>query len=590
MASSTSRSGPTAPQFSPRSKPPLYFGVTRPIGTPVELVVNALKDDLKRAKYAVHDIRLSKLIDETLGFELDKAQPGANDSKFDHYVRLMKKGDFLRAGLGTAVMAELAIAAINERRSSDLLRESVSDGPGNAYLITSLVHPEEVDRLRDVYGSRFFLIGVNAPRSLRKRLLTDVLKSGASDGDAEAESLIQIDSGLKSSAENTQPRERLNVDRTFQEADVFVTVDTEPSKDPTVDTQVSRRDKKAISTIDRFVGQIFGFPFGTVSSDEFSMGQAYLAAKRSSALGRSVGSAITVRGEVISTGCNDVARAGGGLYQQGDEPDHRDHKVGFDPSDSYRIETMQGFLEVFFSAHDWVKSLDPSAIGVEGLKWFEALAETSARIGAPPASVVRRLPALEMFANSRISNLIEFGRSVHAEMAAVTNAASRGLEIQGASMFITTFPCHECSRNIIASGIDTVVYVEPYGKSLAEKLYSREISIFADPSESTIAKKVIFEPYVGIAPKRFDQLFSPVSRKSGIADGKDAGSNVGSAVEWSWANSLLRPTVLGYRLPSSAVGDNVRCVPDIEVALLAREGYYAERTRKALADLGQQLN
>lgn len=585
--------------FMPSSKPPLYFGITRPIGTPMGTVLNALTHSLTQAKYRIHIINLAALINQAIDLESDDDRPPRED-RYAEYIQLMRKGDFLRAGLGTSVAADLAIVEISSRRATDLLTES-TDGLGNAYLITSLVHPDEVDRLRDVYGTRFFVIGVNAPLVVRRRVLSDRLKINRSDKEAEsrAESLIQIDSGLKASAENTERRDRLNVDRTFQEADVFVTVDTVVSdQEPTNGNPAkSNRDSRSVDTLGRFLGQVFGYPFGTLSLDEQAMGGAYSAAKQSAALGRSVGAAIAdARGAVLATGFNEVARAGGGQYRQGDNPDNRDHKIGFDPSDHFRLETMQSFLDVFFAAHEWLPAVTPALLGREGYEWFTKLAATSKDLGAPPQAAIRRLPALEQFANSRITNLIEFGRSVHAEMSAVTEAAYRGIPIAQAKLYVTTFPCHECSRNIIAAGIERVVYVEPYGKSLAERLYDREIVTFdSNLDNDTIGggdnrrTLVAYEPYVGIAPKRFDQLFSSVSRKYGIADDTAELNFAGEAVGWTWQNSLLRPSVLGYRLPASASGTDTRCIPDLERALLARESYFAEATRRSLEEIKRKL-
>jgi cytidine deaminase len=62
---------------------------------------------------------------------------------------------------------------------------------------------------------------------------------------------------------------------------------------------------------------------------------------------------------------------------------------------------------------------------------------------------------------SRIGDLLEFGRVAHAEMAAFYNAARRGTPIAGKIMLSTTYPCPECARLIIASGITKVVYIDP---------------------------------------------------------------------------------------------------------------------------------
>jgi cytidine deaminase len=72
---------------------------------------------------------------------------------------------------------------------------------------------------------------------------------------------------------------------------------------------------------------------------------------------------------------------------------------------------------------------------------------------------------------TRADGLLEVGRIVHAEMSAITEAARRGLAVRNARLYCTTFPCHMCTRHVIASGIDHVIYIEPYPKSLAKQLY-----------------------------------------------------------------------------------------------------------------------
>lgn len=90
-----------------------------------------------------------------------------------------------------------------------------------------------------------------------------------------------------------------------------------------------------------------------------------------------------------------------------------------------------------------------------------------------------------------------------------------------ATLFSTTFPCHNCAKHIIAAGIRRVVYVEPYPKSRAASFYKHSIveldEVLPDnnPAErgetdgaSTVVAPVSFEPFRGIGPRRFFDLFS----------------------------------------------------------------------------------
>lgn len=118
-----------------------------------------------------------------------------------------------------------------------------------------------------------------------------------------------------------------------------------------------------------------------------------------------------------------------------------------------------------------------------------------------------------MFEGARITNLIEFGRVVHAEMNALTYAARRGVAIDGKRLFCTTFPCHICARHIIGAGIAEVVYIEPYPKSLTRDLYPEAIELDPAPGTRTL-EKVTFRPFMGVAPRRYMELFRHGRRKT----------------------------------------------------------------------------
>lgn len=47
---------------------------------------------------------------------------------------------------------------------------------------------------------------------------------------------------------------------------------------------------------------------------------------------------------------------------------------------------------------------------------------------------------------------------VHAEQNAILNA--RGKSLEGCSIYVNLFPCHDCARNIIQSGIKKVYYID----------------------------------------------------------------------------------------------------------------------------------
>jgi cytidine deaminase len=110
---------------------------------------------------------------------------------------------------------------------------------------------------------------------------------------------------------------------------------------------------------------------------------------------------------------------------------------------------------------------------------------------------------------SKVMDLIEFGRDIHAEMSAITDAARNGVPIKGGTLYCTTFPCHLCAKHIVAAGIKRVVSIEPYPKSYAEELHPDSIEIDGDGGGT----RVNFERFLGISPYRYRELFEKGKRK-----------------------------------------------------------------------------
>jgi cytidine deaminase len=126
------------------------------------------------------------------------------------------------------------------------------------------------------------------------------------------------------------------------------------------------------------------------------------------------------------------------------------------------------------------------------------------------------------YKDSRIMDLIEFGRAIHAEMSALCDASRKGLSVENAILYCTTFPCHICAKHIVVCGIREVFYLEPYPKSYASDLHKDSISV--DPIEKT--ERVVFRAFVGVSPYRYRDLFEKGKRKysGGLAQKWNKGS------------------------------------------------------------------
>lgn len=124
-------------------------------------------------------------------------------------------------------------------------------------------------------------------------------------------------------------------------------------------------------------------------------------------------------------------------------------------------------------------------------------------------------------------SVIEYGRCVHAEMAAIIDAARRGVSIDGCTLYTTTFPRHECARHIVAAGIRRVVYIDPHPKSLVQELYKDSIALDAPVCDETC---VVLQPFVGISPTPYLRYFNSPDRKD----------KLGNTVKWTSHMARLR--------------------------------------------------
>ncbi len=222
------------------------------------------------------------------------------------------------------------------------------------------------------------------------------------------------------------------------------------------------------------------------------------AALRSADLSRQVGAAIfSDEGEIITQGCNEVPKAFGGTYWDTEDPDFRDVKLRRDPNEVIKKELLR---ELF-----------------DKMERGGLLSDAAKKVGTP-AEMVEEFTRKKrkgrdekdgLLASCAVLDLTEFGRVVHAEMCAICDAARLGRSVKGSTLYVTTFPCHNCTKHILAAGIKKVVYVEPYHKSRAQELHSNEISI-----EQEIAGKVSFLPFLGISPFRYRDIFQKRKRKS----------------------------------------------------------------------------
>lgn len=77
---------------------------------------------------------------------------------------------------------------------------------------------------------------------------------------------------------------------------------------------------------------------------------------------------------------------------------------------------------------------------------------------------------------------------VHAEANAILNS-TRNLE--GSTAYVTLFPCNECAKLIVQSGIKEIFYLDDFHHDSKETVASRKILDMAGVKYTMIPKKVI---------------------------------------------------------------------------------------------------
>jgi deoxycytidylate deaminase len=451
----------------------LFVGLVGAAGTDLPWVQEILSRHLATLGFVTEEISLSELIDREYGGTL----PPRDGISYDEYVtNRMTAGNELRHLWREAeAVARLAIEEVRRRRDA-----RGDDPPTCAFILRSLKRPEEVRLLQNVYRGQFVLIGCHTPREIRIRQLANEIARKRSSSDlrphlAKAEQLADRDEHERGLV-TTEPEKRKyfklfgqSVEETFPLADAYVNL---------------QRPAVAREQLTRFCDLLLGSPFISPSKDEVAMFHASAAAVRSTDLSRQVGAAITTPNgdDIIAVGCNEVPRAGGGAYWEGDEDDARDFRLGIDGNQDQRDRAMREVFAVLRSK----RLLSDEALSAGPQAFEKALEDT------------------------RVDALTEFTRATHAEMAALLAAARRGTSVVGGVLYSTTFPCHNCAKHIVTAGVARVVFIEPYPKSLAEQLHGDALEV---DEPYACAPKVRFEHFAGVAPVNYFAPFEASAKR-----------------------------------------------------------------------------
>ncbi|MBA5778553.1 hypothetical protein H2509_15600 [Stappia sp. F7233] len=478
----------------------LIVGMVGAVGAGVSRASVELKRILERDYgYSVEIIKASDLIRENAN-KTSNSNPekeGANRIK-----ELQAVGTELRDKFGEDYIAAKVIERIAVQRKTKGGYDESKKVPQpkrlrQATIVDSLKHPKETYLFRRVYGGIYWQFTVFSPESVREGRLRRL--------GIEKDQLPGIFTRDENDKEGDHGQK---VSRTAYLSDFFIRNDGE-------------NDARLTAVIERYLEIIFNISVHTPTADEAGMYAAVSAASKSACLSRQVGAAIfSADGELISVGWNDVPKAHGGLYSSNDhDGDHRCYLWG--EKHCHNDRKKEELYEKIFKK---MKENNLLGKGVSNVKLRSALIETP------------------------VKDLIEYSRSIHAEMEAIVSAGRAGkIGMVGGTLYTTTFPCHNCARHIVAAGIAKVYYVEPYAKSLALELHSDAIDV-RDGEDN----KVAFLQYEGVGPDSALKLFHHgIERKEG---GK------ARAVEKKTAQPVLPPPMDGFTTHEKRVIDHLESV------------------------------
>ena len=475
----------------------IFFGVVGPVGAGGSRVIQSLKRACEASGYSCHWIKASELIRtwaEKEGLQLPEPGP----KRLEKIVQLQNLGDQMReadsAGVARAILRQIA-----KLRASDTGQEYVEGQPvppdekKRAFLIDSLRHPAEINLLRRTYANALALIGVVCEESERENRILGKYFTNPERLDPAIRERVQA--FMRRDSDDSEKKHGQHVADAFYTSDFFI---DNTKSDPTDNG--------------RLLDEVLGRLISIVAHDrivrptieETAMHHAHSARVRSACLSRQVGAALVdTDGTVVATGVNEVPKAGGGVYGENFSSNQSapDHRCAFRGNPAYCSSTKEQnkIIEDLIAA-------------------IPALSEDTDK----PALLAK-------IRKTRLGQLIEFSRAVHAEMDALLSAGREGISTVGTRLFVTTFPCHYCARHIVSSGVYEVQYIEPYPKSLATHLHDDAIEVdpakWSPPSAPSVADdhraqdrrdalrlpgKVLFHPFVGVAPRLYVRAFEKI--------------------------------------------------------------------------------
>lgn len=475
-------------QVAPNVFPHLIVGLVGYLGAGCSDIAERLKGHFKTKGYEARIISVSKLIARHLKLKLDRL-PDETDGEyaFRRTHLLQDGGDQIREENNPASCMALALDEMAK------IRAAAKGGERFVFLIDSMKHADEVEVLRRLYKGSFRLVSVFADRKKREaRIIFD--NKAKFHGVSPDKAIKLLDRDEMDGAKNSGQQVR----KAFYLGDYFL------------NNNFDRLDATAIDTgLVRFINLLLGNSLHRPKQDERGIHAAFAASLKSACLSRQVGAVLVdPEGNVIAIGANEVPKFGGGTYDEdSDRPERRcfawEYKSRDGTFTGCHKDRKNRLLEQ--QIRQWLSQQ------INQIDLSTSSASNDERVGVRQLISDYLRSSADVAEMPGVSDIIEYSRSIHAEMDALLAAARSGRCPVGATLYCTTYPCHNCARHLVAAGVHRVVYVEPYVKSQAIDLHEDSIAKFSDEAFNEKTKrqeKMIVEAFTGVGPRMYDYHFS----------------------------------------------------------------------------------
>ncbi len=462
----------------------VFTALIAPIGIDMDEVTRVLSEKASQVAYSPNLIKLTDFL-KAFG----RVPKNFND-EVSRYSIYIKAGDQLCADAKRGdILALLGVTRLLQQSHEEREKQALQP---RMTIFRQIKHLEEYRTLDRIYGRNIIFLGCYAPKQSRVDYLVDRMR--VSD---RKSTQIKLES---------KALDIISTDEDESEEDFGQKIiDCYPKSDFVLDCTSL---KTLEASCDRFFRIYFGDPFVSPSKDEYCSYIANAAAYRSLDLSRQVGAAIfSDEGEVVSMGCNEVPSPMGGTYWEHHKNDARDYVLGYDSNHRVKEDMVRDAISQLKES-GW---LNEEIAGQDLQDLCDAALQDEDR---------KEGKSRGPWNKSMLTDIIEFGRMVHAEMNAITDAARFNRSTSGTTLYCTTMPCHMCTKLVIASGIKRVVYVQPYVKSLSGELFKDSVVFEGSDHDH----RVNFCSLKGVTPLGFKRAFArSTKRKNGD----------GSALKWN---------------------------------------------------------